>query len=94
MISEAEYKHALYVIEQYKTQEHKKKWNVPKYAKLGDGASLRHIPEKQVYYRDNGVWEVKYEMIDGKLISVSDMKSLNGTELIEITYEEWKEENN
>lgn len=66
--------------------------NLPKYVKLGHSA-LRLKVRSKVYYRDAGIWEVEYEIKDGKLLSVSGMDHLNGVELVEITREEYAKDN-
>lgn len=64
---------------------------VIKYVKLGSSA-LR-LTSDNTYYRDAGIWEVEYKLIDGKLFSVSTMDHLNNVELIPITEEEWYKDN-
>ena len=68
---------------------------LPLYVDL-DGSALRLVNGKR-YYRDAGIWEVGFFWKNGKLYSenVYDeaMDYLGGTELIEITEEEWRKEN-
>lgn len=65
----------------------------PKYVKLGH-SSLRLKVKEQVYYRDAGIWEVEFRYNEkGELVSVSKMEWLNNKPLIEITEQEYKNDN-
>lgn len=64
---------------------------LPKYVSLNRSA-LRL--KGGVYYRDGGIWEVGYKVEDGTLLSwCPNMKWLHRVPLIEITEEEWREDN-
>lgn len=45
------------------------------------------------YYRDGGMWGVKYEHRGGVLFSVSYMENLDNVELIEVTENEYAKDN-
>jgi len=64
----------------------------PPFVKLKNGSCLRHKNNGE-YYKDAGNWEIDSQWLDGKLFSISNIESLNGLELIEITGEEWKKDN-
>lgn len=66
---------------------------LPKFVKLNNIA-LRLTGEK--YYRDGGKWSVDYKIIDGILLSWcphSGTSFLHNQPLIEITKEEWRQDN-
>lgn len=66
---------------------------LPQYVKLNNTA-LRLKNDR--YYRDSGNWSVTYKIIDGELLSWFwgfGMPWLHRVPLIEITEEEWKEDN-
>jgi hypothetical protein len=66
---------------------------LPKFVKLCNSA-LRLEVNKKRYYRDAGDWSVEYRFNKhDHLVSKSIMPHLNNEPLIEITREEWKEDN-
>ena len=48
------------------------------------------------YWRDAGLWGINYKWKDGKLFTQNpyrDLKHLNNVELVEITKEQWRKDN-
>jgi hypothetical protein len=67
---------------------------IPKYVRLKNSAM--RLVNDSVYYRDGGDWEVRFRILDGKLVSwapeLQDV-GLHKIPLEEITHEEWKLDN-
>ena len=74
-----------------------KKDILPKFVRMGTperGTCLRL--QGNVYYRDGGDWEVEYRFVNNQLISWcewKDMPWLNRIPLNEVTFEEWRKDN-
>ena len=71
---------------------------LPNYVCMGkDGTTFRISgPDEYTsytYFRDGGMWGVGCKRKDGKLISVSNMESLNNQELIPTTEEVYMKDN-
>jgi hypothetical protein len=64
--------------------------NLPKYVRLGHTA-LR-LKDGKEYYRDAGNWSVNFKY-DGLLMSSSHIENLDNVALIQITQNEYEEEN-
>jgi hypothetical protein len=70
---------------------------LPLYVSLGGkgGTAMRYDKASDDYYRDAGIWSVDYKYMDGKLVADCEhMEWIDEKELVEITYEEWKQSNN
>lgn len=67
----------------------------PRFVKSFNHIAFRYIDEEKAYYRDAGSWYIKDYRVDvaGRMFAISDIESLNDTELIEITEEEWRADN-
>ena len=66
----------------------------PRHVKLG-GIALRFTGNR-TYFRDAGLWEVKANWKDGKLVCTTrrgPMAHVYGAELVECTSDEWHEQN-
>jgi hypothetical protein len=69
---------------------------LPLYVSLGGkgGTAMRYDKASDDYYRDAGIWSVDYKYMDGKLVADCEhMEWIDEKELVEITYEEWKQSN-
>lgn len=74
-----------------------KKVKLPKYVKLNDSALVLREKEK-VYFRHAGNWSIRYKIENGKLLSVvinpyTLTTGIDNVELIEITEQEWRDDN-
>jgi hypothetical protein len=75
--------------------------NLPPYISLNDCGmrlvvtELPYEPNIIEYYRDAGDWSIEIDVrTDGKIYSIINwIEELNGIELIPITYDIWKEDN-
>lgn len=67
---------------------------VPSFIKLVQ-TEMRFIKSNDTYYRDGGVWEVNYKIIDGKLFSDCETlgEHLHNMPLEKITKKEWAKAN-
>lgn len=69
---------------------------LPKYVKFeGSGGAMR-LYYGHEYYRDGGDWGVRFKNDNGKLRvdePSGPMEHMNNCGLIEISYEEWREDN-
>ncbi len=77
----------------------KKKLPLPKYVIMGTknkGVEMKLDFDNEEYWRDAGMWGVKFKFVKGKLISwmpKSSMPWLHKVPLIKITENEWMEGN-
>lgn len=87
----------LYNLKAEKIVEANQTTKLPLYVSLGGdgGTAMRYDKVEDNYYRDAGIWSVDYKYMDGELVSdCEDMEWIHEKELVEITYEEWKQSNN
>ena len=87
----------LYNLSADKIVEANQTTTLPLYISLGGkgGTAMRYDKASDNYYRDAGIWDVDYKYMDGKLVSDCEhMEWIHEKELVEITYEEWKQSNN
>ena len=70
--------------------------NLPKFVRFGDSDTCLRLDNSDIekfYFRDAGAWQVHYRIIEGRLYSLSHIKSTNDVEMIPCTEQEWRESN-
>jgi hypothetical protein len=70
-------------------------YNPPMYVKIESGTTfvINDYGYKKMYHHGAGAWSVDFEIKDGKITIVSDLRTLNGLVLIPCTKEEYEKDN-
>lgn len=63
----------------------------PLYVRFAKGSALRL--KGATYYRDAGLWDVEFKVVNGFLLATSPHEHLDNAELFEIPKEEWEKDN-